>query len=187
MKRPGFFEGAGVGLVASLVGSVSFVAFTLVFSTETALRLLIPLLGLAYAAYLLGRSGERVGRLTTLVLWLSGAGAVWLWSPSLPVYLLFHMGLIWLIRSLYFHASLLGALADLGLNGLALATALWAAERTGSVFLSLWCFFLAQALFVAIPAWARQPGSPADGLAEDAFQQAHRAAEAALRRLSSLH
>jgi len=187
MKRPGFFEGAGIGLVASLAGSVLFVVFAWVFSTPTGLRLLIALLGLAYTAYLLGRSGERVGRLATLALWLSAAGAVWLWQPSLPVYLLFHLGLIWLIRSLYFHASLLGALADLGLNGLALATALWAAERTGSVFLSLWCFFLVQALFTAIPAWTRQPGLSADSPAEDAFQQAHRAAEAALRRLSSLH
>lgn len=186
MKRPGFFEGVGLGLVLSLVGGVLFVAFALVFSSETVLALLIALLGLAYTVYLLGRSGERVGRLTALILWFAAAGLLWLWTPILPIYLLFHLGLIWLVRSLYFHASLLSALADLALNGLALATALWAAERTGSVFLSLWCFFLVQALFVHIPSWTRQPGSqsPNDTEDEDAFGHAHRAAEAALRRIS---
>jgi len=189
MKRPGFFEGVAVGLIASSIGSVLFVAFAMIFDADTALSLLIALLGLAYTAYLLGRSVERVGRLTTLLLWFVAAGLVWLWSPGLPLYLLFHLGLIWLVRSLNFHASLLSALADLGLNGLALASGLWATERTGSAFMSLWCFFLVQALFVAIPAWSRQssqrfPSEPQD---HDAFQQAHRAAEAALRRLSSFH
>ena len=119
MKRPGFFEGVAVGLVGSLVGSVLSVAFALVFSTTTSLNLLIALLGLAYTVYLLSRSGERVGRLTTLILWFLAAGFVWFWSPGLPVYLLFHVVLVWLIRSLYFHASLLSALADLGLHLLA--------------------------------------------------------------------
>ena len=186
MKRPGFFEGVAVGLVASLIGSVLFVALGLVFSTQTALGIVIALLSLAYTAYLLSRSSERVGRLTTLILWFLAAGFLWFWSPGLPIYLLFHLGLVWLVRSLYFHASLFSALADLGLNGLALATAVWAAERTGSVFLTLWCFFLVQALFVAIPSWTRQPGSqsPADMQADDSFQHAHRVAEAALRRMS---
>jgi hypothetical protein len=188
MKRPGFFEGAGLGLLASVLGSVTFVALRLVFPSETAWALLIALLGLGYTVYLLGRSAERVGRLSTLLFCLIAAGAVWLWSPILPIYLLFYVGLVWLVRSLYFHADLLGALADFGLNGLALATALWAADRTGSLFLSLWCFFLVQALFVAIPAWTRKPGQPAQaGSTEDNFQQAHRAAEAALRRISSQH
>ena len=189
MKRPGFFEGVGIGLFASLAGTVLFVAFTSVVSTATALSLMIGLLSLAYTAYLLGRSQERVGRLTTFTLWLIAAGAVWLWSPILPIYLLFHIGMVWLVRSLYFHASLLSALADLGLNGMALASALWAAERTGSIFLSLWCFFLVQALFVTLPSWTRQSGQQALPFrqAEDGFQYAHRAAEAALRRISSQH
>jgi len=36
------------------------------------------------------------------------------------MYLLVHLGLIWLIRSLYFYSSVLSALADLGLGGLGL-------------------------------------------------------------------
>ena len=91
-------------------------------------------------------------------------------------------------RSLYFYSSVLPALTDLMLSGLGLAAAVWAAGQTGSVFLSLWCFFLVQALFVVIPTRIRRRHSESslgpDGL--DRFQRAHRSAEAAVRRLSSL-
>ena len=59
---------------------------------------------------------------------------------------------------------------------------------SGSLFLSIWSFFLVQALFVAIPTRLRQKAGdrgPARD-SEDPFQRAHRAAEAALRKLSSV-
>jgi len=186
MKRPGFFEGAALGLAASLAGSASYLALGLVFPRATVGYLLVAGLGFAYTVYLLMRSPERVGRLVTLTVWMGGAALVWFLSPSLQLYLLFHLGLVWLVRSLYFQASLLSALADLALNGLALAAATAAALRTGSVFMSLWCFFLVQALFVFIPPALPRQGRAEPAQAPDAFQQAHRAAEAALRRLSSL-
>ena len=40
---------------------------------------------------------------------------------------------------------------ELGLMGLSTFVALWVWLSTGSLFLSLWCFFLMQALFVFIP------------------------------------
>ena len=75
----------------------------------------------------------------------------------------------------------------IGLNGLALSGAIWAAVQSGSLFLSIWSFFLVQALFVGIPSSiSRRPGSKAAGPdPEDRFQRAHRVAEAALRKLSS--
>ena len=66
--------------------------------------------------------------------------------------------------------------------------AVWAATETGSPFLSIWSFFLVQALFVAIP--VRVGGNHREPQPEDhhdeRFERAHRAAQAALRRLSSV-
>jgi len=186
MKRPTFFEGVGVALVASLAGSVLYGALGTVLPSGLVLRLVVAGLGLAYVLYLLGRTSERVGRITTLVAWLVAAGLVWMFVPTLTLYVLLHLGLVWLIRSLYFHASLLAALADLGQSGLALAAGVWALLHTGSLFLALWCFFLVQALFVAIPASPRRGHTAVKPDADDHFQQAHRVAEAAVRRLSTI-
>ena len=100
-----------------------------------------------------------------------------------------HIGLIWLVRSLYFYASVVSALTDLGLSGLALAAAVWAVTHTGSLFLAIWCFFLVQALFVAIPhalSGKAAPGIQPAADRDDRFERAHRAAEAAVRKLSSI-
>jgi hypothetical protein len=188
MKQPTFFEGVVVALVASVAGGVLFTALTTLFASGAVLRLLVACLGLCYIIYLFSRSRERSGRLTALGFWLIAAGAAWWLGPPLPLYLLVHLGLIWLIRSLYFYSSLLFALADLGLGGLGFAAGVWAIIHTGSLFLAIWCFFLLQALFVAIPAsldsleTLRQPAPDH----EDRFRRAHRAAETAVRRLSSI-
>jgi len=185
VKRPGFFEGAVVALVATIAGGACYSALTTVFPSTGVLRLLIAALGLAYIVYLLRRNEERVGRITTIALWLLAAVALWIFEPPSLLYLCGHLALVWLVRSLYFHSSLLAALADLGLVALGLAAAVWAARQSGSVALSLWCFFLVQALFVAIPArFPAEGGSANDALPEDRFQRAHQTAEAALRSLS---
>lgn len=189
MKQPKFFEGVAVALGASLVGSVLYSALTLVFASGEVLRLLIAGFGLGYVIYLLSRSRERVGRMTVLVVWALVAIATWLLEPVLPLYLLVHVSCVWLIRSLYFYSNLLSALSDLGLTGLGLAAAIWAASHAGSLFLSIWCFFLVQALFVAIPSRLSREGragrSECEG--EDRFEHAHRIAETAVRKLSSVH
>ncbi len=186
MKRPGFFEGVGVALSASLAGGVLFTALADLFAGGFVLRGLIALLGLLYVAYLLRRSEERVGRITTLSLWLAAALGIWLLGLSLPLYLLAHLSLVWLVRSLYFHTGPIAALADLGLLLFGLAAAVWAWLETGSLGLAFWCFFLVQALFVLIPANLRRGPSRRSAAATEAdpFQQAYRTAEAAVARLS---
>lgn len=189
MKRPTFLEGVGVALAASLTGSILFSALSPTIQNLPLLKLLIAGLGLAYTLYLFRRSRERLGRMVTGTVWLISAAVIWLLDPPLTLYLLLHIGLIWLIRSLYFYGSLVSALADLGLSGLGLAAAIWAAVHTGSLLLSIWCFFLLQALFSTIPADLKKRSGIAEKAQEtaDPFQQAERAAEAALRRLSSIH
>jgi hypothetical protein len=188
MKRPGFLEGVAVALAASIGGGVLFSSLSTVFNTDFVLRLLIAAIGLLYVLYLLNRSGEKVGRITTMTLWLTSALALWLMGLSLPLYLMIHLGFVWLIRSLYFYSSLISALADFALVLFGMAAAVWAVLQTGSLFIGVWCFFLVQALFVVIPdAWkqTRKPGTLANS-EEDRFQNAYRTAQAALTKLSTL-
>ena len=188
MKRPTFFEGVIVAAVASLAAGACFAALTTVFPSAGVLRLVVAGLGLAYVVYLLRRNDERVGRVVTIAVWLAAALALWIFEPPSLLYLAAHLGLVWLVRSLYFHASLLSALADLGLVALGLAGAVWAANETHSIALSVWTFFLVQALYIAVPPRiaARAEAAVRD-LPEDRFQRAHQAAEAALRRMHSAH
>jgi hypothetical protein len=189
MKQPTFLEGVGIAVAISLAGGVLYTAMDAVFPGVPVLRLLIAGIGLGYVVYLLSRSPERVGRVTAAAAWLLVAGVLWFTHPPLLLYVCVHLGVIWLIRSLYFYSSALSALADLGLNGLGLAAAIWAVTRTGSVFLGIWCFFLVQALFVVIPkSINRKPGAVRAGHeSEDRFQHAYRVAETAVRKLSSNH
>ncbi len=186
MKRPGFLEGVGVALVAGIGGGVLFGALTSVLAAGFVLRLLIAAAGGAYLLYLLRRSDEKVGRITTLTAWVLTSAIIGLLDIGLPLYLLIHLGLLWLIRSLYYHASLISALADLGLVALGLAAALWAIFETDNLFLGLWSFFLVQALFAAIPVdWKKSSNPAAPGqAAPDTFLHARRIADEALRKLS---
>ena len=185
MKIPSFLNGVLLALALSLSAAVGFAALTTVMFPGLVIRLLIAGLGLAYVLYLLSQTRERIGRVTTLTLWSIGAVAAAFFSPSLLVYLTVHVGMVWLIRALYYTAGVLPALLDLGLSALALAAAVWAAGQTGSVFLAVWSFFLVQALFVVMPRSVRDPALLKDGVRDDEFERAHRNAEAALRRLSA--
>ena len=92
---------------------------------------------------------------------------------------------MWLLRSLYFYSGVMPALMDLGLSALSISAAVWAITRSGSVFLATWCFFLVQALFVAIPpAVQRKQKTNLNTVAENEdFERARRQADQALRQL----
>lgn len=199
MKTPSFWEGVWLALLASLAAGALFSALTWVWPSGPVLRLLVTGLGLAYGIYLLARAQERVGRLTALLAWLAIASLLWLWLPPLMWFLLVQAGMVWLLRSLYYHRSVLTALVDLALSGFSLALALWAAASSGSLLLSVWCFFLVQALIVSHLGGSGlsnltggrfySPPPSAGGAggegASDRFQTAHRAAETALRKIAS--
>lgn len=182
MNRPTFLEGVAVALLATFLGGGLYVVLTAMFPPGVAARLLMAALSLGYLLYLLTRSSGKTGRLTALAGWGILAILAWWLAPSLPLYSLLHLAFIWLVRSLYFQGGVLAGLLDGGLCGLGLAAAFAALLRSGSPALAIWCFFLVQALFAVIPAvW---PGkNAAVSLPDDRFDQAHRSAEAALRRL----
>jgi hypothetical protein len=185
VKRPGLFEGVGVAAIASISGGMLRVLLS-PFSGDWLVHAIVAGCGLGYVLYLLRRTRERVGRPTTLLCWGGAAVLVACFSPSLAVTALAHTGLIWLVRALYHHSSPLTALADLGLAALGYAAALWAALETHSLFASLWCFFLVQALFPALPASIAGGRPQAQRAAEDdRFPRALRSAELAVRKLTT--
>ena len=185
MKRPGFLHGVIVAAVFGFFASAVVATLTPFIGFGSVIRLVVPALGLAYLLYLMSRSKERLGRVTTLTLWSTLAVVTWWLAPPLPLYLLIHIAAVWLVRSLYFYSGVIPALMDLGLNALSISAAVWAITRSGSVFLATWCFFLVQALFVVIPPTIKGKTMPERSTALDSenFERARRQADAALRQL----
>lgn len=183
-RVPSLGSGLAAAVVLSACGAALLAALTPWLGSGAALRLSVAALGFGYAVFLIARSGERIGLLTTLVGWVAVACVVWLAGLPLAGYVLAHLGLVWLVRSLYYYSGLVPAIADVGLTALAAAFAAWAAMRSESAWLALWCFFFVQAFHVAIPASLARSTPPAERPVDDAFARAHRAAEAAVRRLS---
>lgn len=182
MSRPSFAEGVLIALGAALAASILATAFALILPPAAAIEGMCVGLGFGYLLYLLGRSPERAGRLVMVVLWILITALVWSLIPGLWAQILAQLGMLWLVRSLAYHATPLAVLLDLGLVLSGLAAATWALERTGSIFLSVWCLLLVQALFSAIPAHPERASGERE--ARDPFDCAERAAERALRRLS---
>jgi hypothetical protein len=185
--KPSLTRELAVGFVLSLVAAAFAASLPLALSTGGAYRAVVAALGLAYVLYRLSRATDRVGRVVTVLVWCAAAIATWLMAPSFAVYVGVHAGLIWLVRTFYVHSDLRAAAVDLGLTAMSLAFAVWAVRRTESFLLGAWCFFLIQAMHVAIPAWlAKRNGAASDGdLPDDRFAEAHRAAQEALKRLAA--
>lgn len=198
MKRPGFAEGVVLAVLVSLAVTVVFTVLSGFFPTRWLLQAIIAGVSFSYICYLLIRSQEKTGRLVVIALWSAVSVAAWLFSPSTIVSLFVHIGMIWLIRALYYHASLLVALVDLGMTLFAMAAAIWTLIYTNSLFLSVWCFFLIQAVFVLLPVDLKsrifvsrhQQGRQSvvkDDPAADTFEQAYLSAQSAVRQLMSNH
>lgn len=132
MSRPTFLQGVAVALLLSVVAALLFTLSSTLGGSSGLLRLLIAATVFVYLIYLLRRSRERVGRVSVLLLWSVVAAVTWFAEPPLLLYVTIHAGMIWLIRSLFFYSSIFASLADLGLNVLAIAAALWATLQAGS-------------------------------------------------------
>ena len=185
MKRETFLRGVLIAFALAAFSGTAFLALKPVFGTALVLRWLIAASSGLYVVYLLTRSSEKAGRLAVPALWALAAIAIWATAPGLGGFVLAHVGVIWLVRSLYFHAGIVAAVLDLGICGAGFLAAVAAAWSSHSVFLSVWSFFLVQALFVAIPA-VLQPASPVQAAnTDERFQRALMTAEAAIRRAHS--
>ncbi len=197
MKRPVFSEGVLVAIIISLAVTVVFTVMSAFFPTRWLLQIMIAGVSFFYVMYLLVRSNEKVGKLTVVAVWGGISILTWLFSPSIIVTLFVHIGLIWLVRALYFYTSILIAFFDLGLTLFAVASAIWTLSYTNSLFLSVWCFFLLQSFFVLLPSDLSKHRSSRDSRTTDyadavnkskqmdSFEQAHQSAQAALRQLAA--
>ena len=186
MKRPTFIQGVVIALGFALTGAAVFSSLTLIYTSSFVLKTLITGFAGLYVVYLLARSEERTGRVTVPVLWMAGAVLTWLLSPGIMPFLVVHVIAVWLIRSLYFHSSLLPALLDLTLCALSVVAAVATARHTHSVLLSVWSLFLVQALFVLIPEVVRSARVERDASLDEGFDRALRTAEAAVRRIHTV-
>ena len=186
MKKPTILDGVTVAMVISLAAAAAslllggFIVYGLLF------ELLLYAATLAYLLYLLKRSKARIGRVLVIAAWATTSLACWFFDVVLLEQVLIQAGMIWLVRSLYFHGSLFSAALDFGLVSVGLAASAWAMVNTGSLAAALWSFFLVQALFSWLPQLAReQTRSDRPGSNDPShFQSAHRVAEAAVRKLS---
>jgi hypothetical protein len=187
-SKPSLTRELVVGFALSLVGAALAASLTLALSPGDVYRGVVAALGLAYVLHRLSRATDRVGRVVTVIVWCAAAIATWLMAPPFAVYVVVHAGLIWLVRMFYVHSDLRAAAVDLGLSAMSLAFAVWAVRRTESFLLGAWCFFLIQAMHVAIPAWLAKRDAAHGGAAdlpEDRFADAHRAAQEAIKRLAA--
>ena len=197
MSRPNLSEGILVAIIISLVVTVILTVMSAFFPTRWLLQFMIAGVSFSYVVYLLVRSTEKVGKLTVIVAWASVSIFTWLFSPSIIVTLFVHVGLIWLVRALYFYTSLLVALLDLGLILFAMAAGIWVLSYTNSLFLGVWSFFLLQSLFVLLPEDLSKSNSrkktmvfgvrtnTTEDSRKDPFELAHQTAQAALRQLAA--
>jgi len=187
MIRQTFIQGAVLALVFALAGAVAFTSLKLLFVSGALLKLLITAFAGVYILYLRAVSGEKTGRLAVPALWLACAIATWVFVPGVSLFLISHLGIVWLIRALYFHSSVLPALLDLGLCAIGALAAIATARHSHSIFLTIWSFFLVQALFVAIPSLIKTRHTEPADQPEQRFKRALRTAEDAVRRMHTTH
>lgn len=183
MNGHGFWRHVGIGLLASVAGTVAFHMVAQLLGSGVAVRATIALLAAAAALAMLFDRGHRVGRLVAFGAWLAVLAALLVFDPSLWLWAALPVFALWLMRSLFRYQSLLQAGTDAVVAVFALATGWLVLRHTHSVFLALWCFFLVQALTSLIP--QARPATPSP--AGDRYDQAQRNAEAALRRLATPH
>ena len=184
MNKPNFMHGVAVAALLAFAASAVIATLTPFVGFLSVVRLMVPALGLAYLLFLFRTNDERTGRLTTLFAWGLMASITWGISPPLGFYVLLHVGAIWLVRSLYFYTGVLPSFLDLGLSASSVFALGWALERTGSVFIGVWCFFLVQAVFVWIPrSFRNRSARAAPSIENDRFEQARRQADQALQQI----
>ena len=186
LKGPGILKGIGVAIVASCAAGFLAITLPVLFMSATSGALIVSVLSLGYLVFLLKHGQSRRGRVVVISAWFALSLGGWLIDASLVTQILLQLSLIWVVRSLYFHASVLAALLDLLLIIMALAAGIWAILQTGSLMMAVWCFFLCQSLFGAIPEFSRRNKTDEDSspAAKDRFQTAHRVAQEAVRKLS---
>jgi hypothetical protein len=175
-------------LGASLVTAAAGAALGFVLQPATVVRTIAAALGIACLLRALGQGSAGSGRLTAIAVFAAGTALAWMLAPTLAAFIGIELAMLWLARALVLYTSLREAALDLGVFATGAAFAVWAAARTGSLALAVWCLLLAVALTACLPAvrWqstGAQRAAPDDSSRD--FGEALKAAEAALARLAA--
>ncbi|NIB41624.1 hypothetical protein HBA55_18615 [Pseudomaricurvus alkylphenolicus] len=184
MGKLSFGAGVGFALFISVFGGVLQSVIEPLLGSDISWRLVITF---SAAAYLLLLGHQSNGQSVSLLFVTLLAGALllpWVIGFDLWGHASFYLGPLWLARCLWFYPRLVSALTDSILQAASFVAALWALQYTGSVGLSLWTFFLCQALFVFIQQFQHRSDKDSPDL-ESGFHRAHRSAQSALRALLS--
>lgn len=186
MKSPGITHGVVIAFFITLyAASVTLFLGGSVFYL-TLFEVCLYGSTLIYLIYLLKHSGTPVGRIVTVSLWAVASMASSMINIPPVEQVFIQAALIWLIRSLYFHHSIVAGILDLGLILLGIAASAWAMFNTSSIAAAVWSFFLIQSVFCWIPdrKSARSLTSPMPGSHNSTFSAAYRAAIDAVRKIS---
>lgn len=186
MKSPGIIDGVMVAVVIALGAGIASLFPGAFIDYGSLLNAVLLAATLTYLLYLFRRSNARVGHVVMIAAWAAVSLACWFFDLHPFEQVLIQAGFIWLVRSLYFHATLFSAALDFGLVAVGLAAGAWAMLNTGSLAGALWSFFLIQALFCWIPDFARKQSfnDSHATLHRSSFQSAHRVAVDAVRKLT---
>jgi hypothetical protein len=191
MAKTSLMQGMLIALILSVVSIPLMLGLT-VLGLGMANQVLTAILAGVYLAYMLVQSTSRVGRATLGVMSVAVLVGACFWGASTWLVMLLAVGLIWLVRSLLNYASLVPVIMDGLLCVVSVGCAVGALIVTGNVFLTVWSFFLPQALCVFIPRRLKRSGRWCASMRAKAkqeanagkFAQAHRAAEEAIRCLA---
>lgn len=185
MRQVSILNGIAFAIIISLISAFLIHLLPLILTTSSSYRMTVAVLSLAYLLYLFRYSEIRRGRVIVFMLWMSINFAAWFFALNLISLLALNLLMIWLVRSLYFHSSISAAIFDLLLVLMSAGAGTWALLHTSSPVAAVWCFFLCQSLFSAIPQ-SFLPLNRNNVVSNDAdrFEAAHRVAQDAVRKLS---
>ncbi len=181
MKTPTLIEQIGIAIALTMASYPATPLLHYWFSPEAAHNTLLGLLLLAYILCLCILAPARPGKIILISISAILTGlALFIVSSPLGLTTL-AIGLLCTSRTLLFYRCLVALFSDALLQIGAISIALWAYSSNGSLLLSIWCFFLCQALWVFIPIDTKQTIKGwHSNETTDRFSHSHRMAETAL-------
>lgn len=180
MNRFSFFNHIALSVALSLMTITLHNTVTPFIGYDYGYRILILSLSVGYLSFLLHQLKPRFGVALILVFWCVMSLLLFTFNPSLPIWLMAHIGCLWMVRATLRYQHIQHWLLDSLVNLLAICAGIATYLHTQNIGLSVWSYFLVLAL-VALLAPSRE--QEIQTFNASPFQVAQNAANAALRRL----
>ncbi|GAB4190901.1 MAG: hypothetical protein Tsb002_19110 [Wenzhouxiangellaceae bacterium] len=151
MRALGFWRSVALAIGLSVLGTALWHLLSLMMGSILAVQMSIAAMALVYALVLLRCQRGRSGRLAAFSAWLLLSLGLMAAPVSLLGFALAQLAMLWLMRSVYSYRTLLPALGDAAISGIAVLIAIWTLLHSHSLLLTLWSFWLCQALVALLP------------------------------------